>query len=90
MSKTTKKVRFNFLPACAFCERRQGDMTDVAGFPAPNSVPLGPVEPCGRCGRMACPDCEHEGDCCGMGCLHDRLNMEGVCRACGKDCRGIG
>lgn len=24
------------------------------------------------------------------GCSHERLNEEGICRACGQDCRGIG
>lgn len=23
-------------------------------------------------------------------CRHERLNEEGICRACGRDCRGIG
>ncbi len=23
-------------------------------------------------------------------CAHDRLNEDGICRACGADCRGIG
>jgi hypothetical protein len=23
-------------------------------------------------------------------CPHDRLNEDGICRACGADCRGIG
>jgi hypothetical protein len=27
-------------------------------------VPLGAVTQCPECGRLSCPDCQHERDCC--------------------------
>lgn len=37
-----------------------------------------------RCTNLSCPGPY------GGGCNHDRLNEDGICRTCGKDCRGIG
>lgn len=47
---------------CDICERAEGDEVDRGG--AHDGVPLGPIERCETCGRLACPDCLHEADCC--------------------------
>ena len=47
---------------CVICDRQAGSTQDRCGVE--DGIPLGPVEPCGDCGRMACPDCTHERDCC--------------------------
>jgi hypothetical protein len=48
------------------CERAEGSTLDRGG--EDDGIPLGPVEPCSLCGRMACPDCSAdnggEADCC--------------------------
>jgi hypothetical protein len=49
-------------PECVICGREEGSEVDVAGFP--DGVPLGTIEACETCGRLACPDCLHETDCC--------------------------
>ena len=47
---------------CEICGRKQGSTKNVVG--EEDGVPLGPVEKCATCKRWACPDCEHEADCC--------------------------
>ena len=42
---------------CAVCGLSEGDTSDGLG-------PLGPVERCETCGKLACPVCRHEADCC--------------------------
>jgi hypothetical protein len=42
---------------CEVCFRPEGDVPD--GPP-----PLGELERCDLCGRLACPDCLHEADRC--------------------------
>lgn len=47
---------------CESCGRREGCTRGRDG--REDGVPLGELEKCSDCGRMACPDCHHEGDCC--------------------------
>lgn len=47
---------------CVVCGRREGDKVDQGG--SYDGVPLGEVTRCQQCGQWACPDCEHERDCC--------------------------
>jgi len=50
-------------PCCAVCERPEGDLTD--GFGRKDGLaPLGPLSPCIVCGKMICPVCAHELECC--------------------------
>jgi hypothetical protein len=44
-------------PVCEVCGRPEGDESD--GPP-----PLGALEKCDVCGRLVCPDCLCEADCC--------------------------
>lgn len=47
---------------CDICGRAEGSELDRCG--EPDGVPLGPLERCETCNRLACPDCLHEADCC--------------------------
>ncbi len=49
-------------PVCEICRRAEGCTDDRSGVC--DGVPLGLVERCDTCGRLACPDCLHEADCC--------------------------
>ncbi len=54
-------------PTCCFCERKEGAMNmRFEPLRDEDTMPLGPVEKCPECGRMSCPDCQHERDCCAM------------------------
>lgn len=53
------------MPACEICGRSEGnERIDRFGGRLNDHVPLGAVERCGVCGRLACPDCLHEVECC--------------------------
>lgn len=55
---------------CEICRRQEGAEVDRCG--EADGVPLGPIEPCETCGRLACPDCRHEADCCFAGAEEHR------------------
>jgi hypothetical protein len=50
------------MTTCSICSRPEGSTKDRCGNE--DGVPLGPVGPCEVCGRLTCPDCQHEADCC--------------------------
>lgn len=60
-------------PACERCDRQEGDVLhdqhssgpgSLWRLDKPSEVPLGAVTVCPECGRLSCPDCQCEGDCC--------------------------
>lgn len=50
------------IPTCQICDRAEGSTIDRCGNE--DGSPLGAIERCPTCGRLACPDCRHEADCC--------------------------
>ena len=52
---------------CVICGRAPGCVNDRCNHPpsyGKTPEPLGDLGPCPTCGKIACPDCEHEADCC--------------------------
>ena len=47
--------------------------------------------PCNHFDRESCPFClgTAKNASCFPACKHERLNEDGICRACGEDCRGF-
>lgn len=52
---------------CVVCQRHEGEQ-QLNRFREPDrispGVPLGPVTACPKCGRLSCPDCQHDQVCC--------------------------